>query len=55
MLKPYIREVRVLIWWGEEPEEGADCEDCIELVTHVANPTGEVIAGAGEDPNAGAE
>ena len=52
MLKPYIREVRVLIWWGEEPEEGKDCEDGVERVTHVANPTGEVIAGAGSDPNA---
>ncbi len=52
MLKPYIREVRVLIWWGEEPAEGEDCEDCVELVTHVANPTGEVVAGAGSDPTA---
>ncbi len=52
MLKPYIREVRVLIWWGEEPAEGEDCEDCVELVTHVANPTGEVVAGAGADPAA---
>lgn len=52
MLKPYIREVRVLIWWGEEPAEDEDCEDCVELVTHVANPTGEIVAGAGADPAA---
>ena len=52
MLKPYIREVRVLIWWGEEPADGEECEDCVELVTHVANPSGEVIAGAGSDPAA---
>lgn len=55
MLKPYIREVRVLIWWGDEPADSKDCEDCVELVTHVANPTGEVVAGAGADPNAGAQ
>ncbi|MFZ5481025.1 MAG: hypothetical protein ACOZNI_29960, partial [Myxococcota bacterium] len=43
MLKPYIREVRVLVWWGEdEPDLEEGCEDCIELVSHVINPTGVV-------------
>lgn len=47
LLKPYIREVRVLIWWGEEPGDGEECEDCVELVTHVANPTGEIALPVG--------
>ncbi|MSP54546.1 MAG: prepilin-type N-terminal cleavage/methylation domain-containing protein [Myxococcales bacterium] len=52
LLKPYIREVRVEVWWGEEPAADEECEDCVELVTHVANPTGEIVAGSGADPNA---
>lgn len=46
MLGPYIREVRVVVWWGEEPDPDQACEDCIEIVTHVANPSGtEVLSG----------
>ncbi len=45
MLKPYIREVRVEVWWGDKSDDPADCEDCVELVTHVANPTGVVVPG----------
>ncbi|MDP6935406.1 MAG: hypothetical protein QGG40_20970, partial [Myxococcota bacterium] len=44
MLGSYIREVRVLVWWGDEPED----EDQIELVTHVINPSGTIVAGTEE-------
>jgi prepilin-type N-terminal cleavage/methylation domain-containing protein len=37
-LSSYLREVRVLVWWGSN-EEG---EDQIEIVHHVVNPTGLV-------------
>lgn len=45
-LGDYIREVRVVVWWGsEEPdvdEPGQLPEDSIELLTHVINPTGKI-------------
>ena len=40
-LSAYVREVRVLVWWGEN-EEGVDQ---IELVHHIINPTGAVVPG----------
>jgi general secretion pathway protein I len=41
MLQPYIREVRVLVWWStDEPDLEKGCEQCVELVSHVINPTG---------------
>ena len=44
MIKPYIREIRVLVWWGdEEPDLEEGCESCIELVTDVINPSGQII------------
>jgi prepilin-type N-terminal cleavage/methylation domain-containing protein len=44
MLRPYIREIRVLVWWGkEDPDMDEGCEDCIELVTHIINPSGTII------------
>lgn len=52
MLGPYIREVRVTVWWGEDPDPKEACADCIELVTHVANPSGAEVMGqqASEEP-----
>ena len=38
MLSPYLREVRVLVWWGDNEDE----LDQVELVHHVINPTGVV-------------
>lgn len=43
LLAPYIREVRVVVWWGEEPDFGKPCEDCVELVTHAINPSGDIV------------
>ncbi len=43
MLRNYIREVRVVVWWGDEEPDLATCEDCVELVTHAINPTGKII------------
>jgi prepilin-type N-terminal cleavage/methylation domain-containing protein len=49
-LADYIREVRVLVWWGEKksrseikdrnPDEEPDNQ--VELLTHIINPTGVV-------------
>ena len=46
MLSPWMREVRVLVWWGEDPgdlEEDVTCEDCVELVSHVFNQSGKIM------------
>lgn len=46
MLSPWMREVRVVVWWGEDPgdlEEDVECENCIEVVTHVFNPSGKIV------------
>lgn len=41
MLNPYLREVRVLVWWGsDEP----DPENQVELTCHMINPTGALVA-----------
>ncbi|MEL6345019.1 MAG: hypothetical protein AAFV53_18010, partial [Myxococcota bacterium] len=45
-LGDYIREVRVLVWWGDN-EDGIDQ---VELLTHVINPTGAVLEQGG-NPN----
>ncbi len=37
-LSPYLREVRVLVWWGENEDE----TDQIELLTHAINPSGQI-------------
>lgn len=53
-LRPYIREVRVLVWWSEdEPDMDEGCEDCIELVSHVVNPSGVVIPGSTDEEDEG--
>lgn len=45
-LAGYMRELRVVVWWGsEEPDidgAGGLPEDSIELLTHIINPTGEI-------------
>ena len=41
MLSPYIREVRVRVWWGEVDPDDPD-ENAVELVTHLINPSGIV-------------
>jgi prepilin-type N-terminal cleavage/methylation domain-containing protein len=49
-LGDYIREVRVLVWWGDNEEGTAQ----VELTTHIINPTGAIVEGGG-DPNAEVE
>lgn len=40
MLGAYIREVRIVVWWGENEDE----VDQVEIVSHVINPSGMVTA-----------
>ena len=45
-LSNYIREVRVRVWWGEDPEG----DDQLEIITHVINPSGVVTESGEENP-----
>jgi len=40
MLGPYIREVRVRVWWGEDSAAAEETGSEVVLTTHVVNPTG---------------
>ncbi len=51
MLSPWLREVRVVVWWGTDPgdlKEGEECDTCVELVSHTFNPSGTIVA-SGEE------
>jgi prepilin-type N-terminal cleavage/methylation domain-containing protein len=41
-LAPYVREVRVRVWWGEDSKEAEESGNEVILVTHVINPGGAV-------------
>ena len=45
-MSDYIREVRVMVWWGEDHEETGDY---VEILTHVVNPSGVVTDPEVED------
>ena len=40
-LAPFMREVRVIVWWGDNEDE----DQQVELVTHVINPKANVVTG----------
>ena len=42
-LSPYLREVRVRVWWGDNEDE----KDQVELLTHAINPSGDVTDTSG--------
>ncbi len=42
LLGPYIREVRVRVWWGESSEEAEEYGYEVVLVSHVINPSGKL-------------
>jgi len=52
MLSPWMREVRVVVWWGDDPgdlEADTECDRCVELTTHVFNPSGKVFGQGASD------
>jgi hypothetical protein len=44
-LSGYIREIRIRIWWGDDPEG----DDQLEILTHVINPSGVVTETGDEE------
>jgi hypothetical protein len=43
MIGPYIREVRVRVWWGEDSERAEEIGNEVIITTHVINPTGVIL------------
>jgi len=42
MLGPYIRELRVRVWWGEDSKTAEEDGTEVVIVTHVINPSGSI-------------
>lgn len=42
-LDPYLREVRVRVWWGEDSEEAEELGNEVVITTHVASPNAQVF------------
>lgn len=38
LLDPYLREVRVVVWWGDDVEEAEELGNQVELVQHISVP-----------------
>ncbi len=47
MISPYIREVRVRVWWGEDSDQAEEDGTEVVLVGHVINPSGQILANPG--------
>jgi hypothetical protein len=43
MLNPFIREVKVRVWWGEDGEAAEEAGDEIVVTTHMINPHGNML------------
>jgi Tfp pilus assembly protein PilV len=51
LLGNYVREARVRVCWDAgENADGTQAEDCVELITHQTNPTGQVTSAEEETP-----
>jgi prepilin-type N-terminal cleavage/methylation domain-containing protein len=42
MLGPFLREVRVKVWWGDDAQEAEEAGNEVVLTTHVINPSGAI-------------
>jgi prepilin-type N-terminal cleavage/methylation domain-containing protein len=42
MIGPFLREVRVRVWWGEDSEQAEEDGTEVVLTTHVINPSGAI-------------
>jgi hypothetical protein len=51
LLSNYLREARVRVCWKIRINEpfSMDNEDCLEFITHLTNPTGQITAGGDDD------
>ena len=42
MLGPFLREVRVRVWWGDDSDQAEEDGTEVVLTTHVINPSGAI-------------
>ncbi len=50
LLGNYVREARVRVCWDAgQTEAGVQAEDCVEVITHLTNPTGTITLPEGEE------
>jgi prepilin-type N-terminal cleavage/methylation domain-containing protein len=50
MIGPFIREVRVRVWWGEDSEKAEEEGNEVVITTHAINPTGMLPPANGAAP-----
>lgn len=50
MLSPYIREVRVRVWWGDDSDDAMLYGKEVIVTGHMINPTGQLIQPEGVNP-----
>ena len=43
MMGNYLREARVRVCWKDGEVDGKEFEDCVEVLTHLTNPTGTIV------------
>ena len=48
MLAPFIREIRVRVWWGDSSKKAEEEGDEVVLTTHVINTGASIIPGAAQ-------
>ncbi|MEO0604730.1 MAG: prepilin-type N-terminal cleavage/methylation domain-containing protein [Myxococcota bacterium] len=53
MLGPFVREVRVRVWWGGRLDEAEEAGNEVVLTTHVFDPTGAASAETAGGENGG--
>jgi prepilin-type N-terminal cleavage/methylation domain-containing protein len=44
MLDPFIREVKVRVWWGDDVDKAEELGNEVVLVTHMIQPHGNMLA-----------
>jgi hypothetical protein len=53
LVGPYIREVRVRVYWGDDSDKAKENGEEVEIVGHIINPSGQILqlgaAGAAGD------
>lgn len=47
MLNPFLREVKVRVWWGEDLEEAEEIGNQVVITTHLINPHGNMLGAGG--------
>jgi general secretion pathway protein I len=55
MIAPYIREVRVRVWWGDDSDAAEEDGTEVVIVGHLINPSGQILSNPANAEAAGAQ